>query len=161
MCATCEKVILEEAEINKKSEEKSILCDSCGTWWYLPCAGLTLCDKPLDFWVCPRCLIDVKSSLDDVNFRNDSESDDDHIGSNLNQAIDDEEDVNVGASTSACEGESHVKTTNVCSVCLLESIPVGVDHICPICRNAVHAWCCSHEKITNSRDLICNYCADE
>ena len=119
MCATCEKVILEEAEINKKSEEKSILCDSCGTWWYLPCAGLTLCDKPLDFWVCPRCLIDVKSSLDDVNFRNDSESDDDHIGSNLNQAIDDEEDVNVGASTSACEGESHVKTTNVCSVCLL------------------------------------------
>ena len=40
-CPKCEKVILEEPEISEPAKENSACCDSCNTWWHLPCAGQT------------------------------------------------------------------------------------------------------------------------
>ena len=62
-----------------------------------------------------------------------------------------------GASTS--QGISHAgEMNNICSVCYIQDIPVGREHICSICKNAVHAWCSNHEDITSSSELVCNYC---
>ena len=47
---------------------------------------------------------------------------------------------------------------HVCPVCYLKSIPVNGEHVCTVCKKAVHAWCSNHENITSSADLICNYC---
>ena len=35
-------MILEEDELSDSAKENSICCDTCSTWWYLPCAGLTM-----------------------------------------------------------------------------------------------------------------------
>ena len=41
-CPKCNKVILEEDEIGDSAKENSICCDTCSTWWHLPCADLTM-----------------------------------------------------------------------------------------------------------------------
>ena len=73
-CSKCEKVILEEAEINNAATENSISCDACSTWWHLPCAGLTEhCIKSLDSLLCFSCLVDNADSHDDGSSSDDDE----------------------------------------------------------------------------------------
>ena len=62
------------------------------------------------------------------------------------------------ATTSQGIPHTSSEVDNVCSLCHMLSIPVGGEHICSICKNAVHAWCSNHEQITSSSDLVCNYC---
>ena len=67
------KVILEEDEISDSGNENSICCDSCGTWWHLPCADLTMnVADALDSWVCQSCLADAANvndtDIDDLDF---------------------------------------------------------------------------------------------
>jgi hypothetical protein len=136
-CPKCEKVILEGDEINCTATENSICCDICNTWWHLQCAGLTeVCVESLDTWLCFSCLIDNAGPGDD-------DSSGEETGKN-----------DPAASTSTG------KMNSVCPVCSLKDIPVGGEHICSICKSAVHAWCSNHEDITSSLDLVCNYCLD-
>ncbi|KAK2552801.1 Exonuclease [Acropora cervicornis] len=52
-CPKCNKVILEADEISDSAKENSICCDTCGTWWHMPCADLTMSTADaLDSWVC-------------------------------------------------------------------------------------------------------------
>jgi hypothetical protein len=142
-CPKCEKVILEEAEINCTATENSICCDACNTWWHLPCAGLTeLCVESLDTWLCFSCLID-----------NAGLGDDDSAGEETDKG-------DPGATTSQDSSLATGELNNVCSVCRIQDIPVGGEHTCSICKSAVHAWCSNHEDITSSSDLVCNYCLD-
>ena len=66
-CPKCSKVIfnLEEDEISDSKKEDSTCCDSCSTWWHLPCADLTmhLADE-LDCWVCESWLADAANFSD-------------------------------------------------------------------------------------------------
>ena len=65
-CPKCEKVILDLAELNVTATERSICCDTCKTWWHLPCAGLTeVCAESLDTWLCFSCLFDNAGPIDD------------------------------------------------------------------------------------------------
>ena len=64
----CNKVILEADEISDSAKESSICCDTCGTWWHLPCADLTMSTADaLDSWVCQSCLVDAASAIIDSN----------------------------------------------------------------------------------------------
>ena len=136
LCPKCEKVILEKEEINQPAAESSICCSTCGTWWHLPCAGITqLCAESLDSWLCFSCLVDAADPTDDES---------------------DAEDQ--GACSSRDPPTPSGGINDVCSVCLLSEIPVGGEHICSVCINAVHAWCSNHEDITSSAYLVCNYC---
>ena len=138
-CPKCNKVILEEDEISDSANENSICCDSCGTWWHLPCADLTMnVADALDSWVCQSCLVDAAN----VN-------DTDNDGLDFNFAQESEE-------TDTTNSVNHV-----CPVCSLKSIPVNGEHVCTVCKKAVHAWCSNHENITSSADLICNYCVSD
>lgn len=144
-CPKCEKVILEEQEINQAAHENSVCCDNCGTWWHLQCAGLTTqCAEALDSWLCFGCLTDAASA------GNEEEGDDcDDVGSGGDHDV-----------PSTSEGSSNLRVQDkICSVCLLASIPVGGEHVCSLCGKSVHAWCSNHEDISSSADLICNYCA--
>ena len=138
LCPKCEKVILEEKEISNPSKENSICCDSCNTWWHLPCAALTEhCVESLDSWICCSCLVD-NADLPGCDL---SSSDNESTVSDLG-----------GASTS--DG----RPNSVCGVCCKMEIPVGREHICSICKSAVHAWCSNHDDITNSSELVCKRC---
>ena len=142
-CPKCEKVILEKEEINNPSTENSICCNVCGTWWHLSCAGLTeLLEHISDSWLCFSCLVD------NVDSPNDASSSDDE--SNVGEIS--------GPSTSKGSVQSDKATNNVCSVCHLKAIPVGGEHVCSVCRNAVHAWCSYHEDVSSSADLVCLFC---
>ena len=138
-CPKCEKVILENEEINEPAQENSISCDNCGTWWHLQCAGLTTqCADTLESWLCFGCLVDAAATGSDEG---DGAESDDSPGT-----------------PSTSEDATRKSKDGICSVCLLNSIPVGGEHVCTICKNAVHAWCSNHEDITSSSNLICNYC---
>ena len=67
-CPKCNKVILEADEISDSAKENSICCDTCGTWWHLPCADVTMSTADaLDSWVCQSCLVDAASAIIDSN----------------------------------------------------------------------------------------------
>ena len=137
-CPKCNKVILEEDEIGDSAKENSICCDTCSTWWHLPCADLTMSTADaLDSWVCQNCLADAANAID---------SDDDL---EFNFAQESEEMV------------TSIDVNHVCPVCSMKSIPVNGEHVCTVCKKAVCAWCSNHENITNSADLICNYCISD
>ena len=138
-CPKCNKVILEEDEISDSANENSICCDSCGTWWHLPCADLTMnVADALDSWVCQSCLVDAANV-------NDTDTDD--LDFNFVQESEETDTTN--------------SVNHVCPVCSLKSIPVNGEHVCTVCKKAVHAWCSNHENITSSADLICNYCVSD
>ena len=137
-CPKCAKVILEADEISDLSNENSVCCDSCSTWWHLPCAKLTVhVADTLDLWLCQSCLADA---------------------ANLHDPQDD--DLNFHLNEESEESES-ATFVNVCRVCSLKSIPVNGEHTCTVCKKAVHAWCSNHENITCSADLVCNYCISD
>ena len=138
-CPKCDKVILEEDEISDSANENSVCCDSCGTWWHLPCADLTMnAADALDSWVCQSCLADAANVHDTGN---------DDLDLNFPEECDETDESN--------------NENQLCPVCSLESIPVNGEHVCKVCNKAVHAWCSNHEHITNSADLICNYCISD
>ncbi|XP_015780693.1 PREDICTED: uncharacterized protein LOC107358609 [Acropora digitifera] len=65
-CPKCDKVILEEPEITDMSVENSVCCDTCSTWWHLPCANLLEdAAESLESWMCPSCLVEVADSHSD------------------------------------------------------------------------------------------------
>ena len=137
-CPKCNKVILEEDEIGDSAKENSICCDTCNTWWHLPCADLTMSTADaLDSWVCQNCLADAANAVDS----------DDDLEFNFAQESD--------------EMVTSIDVNHVCPVCSMKSIPVNGEHVCTVCKKAVHAWCSNHENITNSADLICNYCISD
>ena len=147
LCPKCEKVISEEAEINCVATESSICCDACNTWWHLPCAGLTKhCAESLDSWLCFSCLVEnADSHGDESNSTYDSSK----------------EDEQSGASTSKTVLHTNEGTNSICSVCHSKDIPVvpvGGEHVCSVCKNAIHAWCSNHGDITNSAELVCYSC---
>ena len=84
-------------------------------------------------WFCFSCLIDIADSVD-----NDSE-----IESNPH-------DVNT------LHG-----LNQICSVCSLDSAVAGGEHVCTICKKAVHARYSNHEEISSSSQLICHYCSTD
>ena len=137
-CPKCNKVILEEDEIGDSAKENSICCDTCSTWWHLPCTDLTMSTADaLDSWVCQNCLADAANAIDS----------DDDLEFNFAQESD--------------EMVTSIDVNHVCPVCSMKSIPVNGEHVCTVCKKAVHAWCSNHENITNSADLICNYCISD
>lgn len=153
-CLKCEKVILEEQEINQPAQDNSICCDKCGTWWHLQCAGLTTqCAESLDSWLCFGCLVDA------ATMRNEEDDGDDGDGDDGGDSDDGDNgscgDYNPSTSQDAKDFRMQ---GNMCSVCLIDSIPVGGEHVCSVCKTAVHAWCSNHEDITSSADLICDKC---
>lgn len=83
------------------------------TWWHFPCTGLDEnCIASDEPWVCASCLIDIADSIDrDTGIEKDPK-DEDTLHS-INQ---------------------------ICRVCYLDSIPVGGEHVCCICKKAVYAW---------------------
>ena len=128
-------MILEEDEISNSAKENSICRGTCSTWWHLPCADLTISTADaLDFWVCQGCLADSAKAID---------SDDDL---EFNFAQESEETV------------TSIHVNHVCHACSMTSIPVSGEHVCTVCKKAVHAWCSNHENITSSADLIGDYC---
>lgn len=66
--------LLEADEIGDSAKENSICCDTCGTWWHLPCADLSMSTADaLDSWVCQSCLVDAATAIiidsdDDLEF---------------------------------------------------------------------------------------------
>ena len=139
-CPRCSKVILEEDEISDSAKENSIFCDSCSTWWHLPCADLTMsAANALDSWVCQCCLTDA---------------------ANINDT-DTEDDIEFNSAQESEQGAASDAINHVCPVCSMKSIPVNGEHVCTICKQAVHAWCSNHENITSSADLICDYCNED
>ena len=137
-CPKCNKVILEEDEISNSEKENSICCDTCSTWWHLPCADLTISTADaLDSWVCQSCLTDAA------------------------RAIDNEDDLEFNFAQESEETVTFTGLNHVCPVCSMKSIPVNGEHVCTVCKKAVHAWCSNHENITSSADLICDYCISD
>ena len=105
-CPHCEKVILQESEINNPAQECSITCCTCKMSW------LSLAES-LQSWLCFSCLADTCSTgggdFDDL----DSEGDD---------------DVNSRASTSTASSEKSVipfqdisSSIDICPVCLIQT----------------------------------------
>ena len=114
-CPKCEKVILEEEEIDCTATQNSICCDACNTWRHLPCAGLTEgCVESLDTWLYFSCLIDNAGTCDDDNT---SPWGDGNTGEEVSKCY-------PGASSS--QGISHAgEMNNICSVYYIQDIPVG------------------------------------
>lgn len=63
----CDGIILEENEMNNPATENSVCCDTCNTWWHLPCAGLSeeVADS-IESWACYSCLVDI-AYVDDAS----------------------------------------------------------------------------------------------
>ena len=115
-CPKCNKVILEEDEISNSEKENSICCDTCSTWWHLPCADLTISTADaLDSWVCQSCLTDAARAMDNEDVLE------------FNFAQESEETVTSTA------------LNHVCPVCSMKSIPVNGEHVCTVCKKAVRA----------------------
>lgn len=106
-CPKYSKVIfnLEEDEISDFKKEDSTCCDSCSTWWHLPCADLTMhpADE-LDCWVCESWLADA------ANFRD----------------TDDDLEFNSAQDPLA---DTLVEVNHVCPICSLKSVPCNWEHI--------------------------------
>ena len=106
----------------------------------LPCADLTMSNvDALDSWVYQSCLVDAANAI--------NSHDDDDL--ELNFAQESEETV------------ISIDVNHVWPVCSMTSIPVDGEHVCSVCKKAVHAWCSNHENITSSADLICNLCISD
>ena len=158
-CPKCDKVILGEPEITDMSVENSICCDTCSTWWHLPCANLSQdVAESLESWICYSCLADVA----DIDSGSDSYFD--HLPTTCTSC-----DIEMDFTDSVTTTVDNAVQTNsglheladpvvLCSVCSLQSIPVGQEHICTICYKRVHAWCSNHEDITRPSDFICKWC---
>ena len=59
-CPHCEKVILQESEVNNPAEEYCITCCTCKTSWHLCCAHVTEpTAKSSESWLCFSCLADT------------------------------------------------------------------------------------------------------
>lgn len=142
-CPKCEKLILEEDEVNEPANEGKVSCVECKTWWHLVCAEL---HQDSSTWLCYGCLIDTAKTS--VNGDESSDENDSDLDTTTSTSL---ATTFQGPSTS----ESNSK---VCGVCMLSSIPVGGEHICTQCGSAVHAWCSNHENTSSSADLICNFC---
>ena len=161
-CPKCEKVILEEPEITDVSTENSICCDTCNTWWHLPCADLSpdVADS-LESWICYSCLVDV-ADIDSSESESDGElAVEPTTSTSFCNDSDSEDSINsqLGSDVPSTSTSDVMHTGNkLCSVCKLKSIPVGREHICTVCKTAVHAWCSNHEAITRSSDLVCKQC---
>ena len=60
-CARCEKVLLEECEINVNEEElNSIQCNLCNAWFHYSCENIKASDFNCDDganWMCFACLV--------------------------------------------------------------------------------------------------------
>ena len=98
---------MEEDEISDFAKENSISCDSCRTWWHLPCADLTMnAADARDCWVCQSCL---------TYAANVNDSDDDDLNFQYSQELEE---------TKTSEGVNHV-----CPVCLMKSTPVNGEHV--------------------------------
>ena len=85
----------------------------------------------LDSWVCQGCLADA---------------------ANVNDTDNDDLDFNFAQESE--ETDTSNSMNRVCPVYSLKSIPINGEHVCPVCKKAVHAWCSNHENITSSADLI-------
>lgn len=158
-CPKCDGIILEEPEINNPEAENSICCDTCSTWWHLPCTGLSEeAADSLEVWVCNSCLVDIAH----VDSSSESDSDFNNVptASSSNDKVDlaDSPTSTLDIYKPSTSGLHVADPVNLCSVCLLQDIPVGKEHICIICKKAVHAWCSNHEEITSSADLVCKHC---
>ena len=138
-CPKCNKVILEEDEISYSVKENNICCNTCSIWWHLSCADHTMSTADaLDSWVCQSCLADVANAVD---------SDKDDLEFNFGQESE--------------ETITSMDLNHICPVCSMKSIPVNGEHVCTVCKQAVHAWCSNHENITSSTHLLCNYCISD
>ena len=60
-CASCDKVVLEQSEVNT-DEENSVCCDSCDLWWHMSCANVTSDDVAGVEWICKKCIEDMVST---------------------------------------------------------------------------------------------------
>ena len=137
----CEKVILQESEVNNPAQECSITCCTCKTSWHLSCAHVTESTvKSSESWLCFSCLADTCST----------------------GGGDFDDDVNIGASTSTASSEKSVilfkdigASIDIYPVSFDTNIPVGGMHVCSLCGKKVHARCSNHEDITDSSNLIC------
>jgi len=88
----------------------------------------------LDSWVSQSCLADAAKAIDS----------NDDLGFNFAQESE--------------ETVTSIDVNHVCPACSMRSFPVNAEHVCTVCKQAVHAWCSNQENITSSADLICNYC---
>ena len=127
-CTKCEKLILEEDEVNEKVTEGKVSCVECKTWWHLACAELR---QGSSTWLYYGCLFDAAKTS--VNHESSNKGDSDL-------------DVTASMPPDTFQGPSTSKG-RLCGVCMLSSIPVGGEHICAHCGSAVHAWCSNHEDI--------------
>ena len=62
-CPNCSKVVLEGDEI-ESSNEHSVCCDDCDTWWHWKCANITSREQVNGVYVCPGCILDISQSCD-------------------------------------------------------------------------------------------------
>ena len=62
-CPNCSKVVLEGDEI-ESSNEHSVCCDDCDTWWHWKCANITSQEQVNGVYVCPGCILDISQSCD-------------------------------------------------------------------------------------------------
>ena len=94
------------------AKENSISCDTCSTWWHLPCADLTMSTADaLDSWVCKSCLADAANTIDS----------DDH-------------DLEFTFAQESEETVTSMDMTHVFPVCSMKSIPVNGEHVCTLCK---------------------------
>ena len=122
------------------AKENSICCDTCSTWWHLPCADLTMTTADvLDSGVCQSCLADAA------------------------KAIDSDDDLEFNFAQESEETLASTDVNHVCPVCSTKSIPVNAEHYALFVKKAVHTWCSNHENVTgtSSADLIYNYCISD
>ena len=83
-CPQCEKVLLQESEVNNPAEKYSITCCTCctsKTSWHLCCSQVTeTTAKSSESWLCFGCLADTcNTGGDDFDYLS-SEGDDVNIG---------------------------------------------------------------------------------
>ena len=135
-CPKCDKVILEEPEVNNDDED-SVCCDTCNAWWHLPCAEFKRSEEDVT-WICSYCLTDIATPPEEA------------------MVLSTFEEGSQGCSTDVSKVTTDLP--GACTVCCSDAIPVGGEHKCSKCRNSVHAWCSNHEQITDSSLLLCNNC---
>ena len=153
-CSKCDKVILEEPEIIDMSVESSVCCDTCSTWWHLPCANLLEdAAESLETWMCHSCLVEVADS------HSDSDRDFDHKPTTCT-SCDIEMDVTDSITTTLDNAIQTCSSLHVladpvvlCSVCSLQNILLVKDTFVPFVTNLF-----THGAATRSSDLVCKLC---
>ena len=66
-CGACEKVLLDEYEIERGAEEEeqnSIQCDMCVCWYHFKCQKITMqeANNLKDEWLCTLCIGSLENS---------------------------------------------------------------------------------------------------